>query len=131
MLIIFKTAQIEARPKSAHRYNVAEQQQIYKEEIARIWKAQLDSLSNKEEPVLSDHEEEEEEQPDSPSAVSCLPNIRFNSHNMFDISLNTIGVDKETVMVFLLHQQRHLTTATDLIELLLNWMMMISLLQGA
>lgn len=26
-------AQIEARPKSAHRYNVAEQQQIYKEEV--------------------------------------------------------------------------------------------------
>ncbi|KAJ1954088.1 hypothetical protein EC988_002621, partial [Linderina pennispora] len=33
-----KLAEIEARPKSAHRYNVAEQQQIYKEEIMRIWK---------------------------------------------------------------------------------------------
>ncbi|CDS07510.1 hypothetical protein LRAMOSA01459 [Lichtheimia ramosa] len=53
-----KLAQIEARPKSAHRYNVAEQQQIYKEEIARIWKAQLDALSSKEEPELSDHEGE-------------------------------------------------------------------------
>ncbi|CAO3616052.1 unnamed protein product [Cunninghamella echinulata] len=53
-----KLAQIEARPKSAHRYNVAEQQQIYREEIARIWKAQLDSLQNPEEPTLSDHEEE-------------------------------------------------------------------------
>ncbi|KAI8335611.1 hypothetical protein BD560DRAFT_451101 [Blakeslea trispora] len=63
-----KLAQIEARPKSAHRYNVAEQQQIYKEEIARIWKAQLDSLSNKEEPVLSDHEEDDLNPPDSPSA---------------------------------------------------------------
>jgi transcription initiation factor TFIID subunit 1 len=67
-------AQIEARPKSAHRYNVAEQQQIYREEIARIWKAQLDSLGNKTEPILSDHEDEEEDrdvdQVDSPSAVS-------------------------------------------------------------
>ncbi|KAI9273576.1 hypothetical protein BY458DRAFT_473908 [Sporodiniella umbellata] len=64
-----KLAQIKARPKSAHRYNVAEQQQIYKEEIARIWKSQLDSLSNTEEPELSDREEEDkEDQVDSPSA---------------------------------------------------------------
>ncbi|OAD71222.1 hypothetical protein PHYBLDRAFT_126021 [Phycomyces blakesleeanus NRRL 1555(-)] len=74
-----KLAQIEARPKSAHRYNVAEQQQIYREEaslwilsIARIWKAQLDSLSNKAEPNLSDHEGDEdseldEREPASPS----------------------------------------------------------------
>ncbi|KAG1170192.1 hypothetical protein G6F70_008805 [Rhizopus microsporus] len=54
-----KLAQIKARPKSAHRYNVAEQQQIYREEIARIWKAQLDSLSNPIEPELTDQEEEE------------------------------------------------------------------------
>ncbi|CEI86217.1 hypothetical protein RMCBS344292_00661 [Rhizopus microsporus] len=54
-----KLAQIKARPKSAHRYNVAEQQQIYREEIARIWKAQLDSLSNPVEPELTDQEEEE------------------------------------------------------------------------
>ncbi|OZJ06220.1 hypothetical protein BZG36_00761, partial [Bifiguratus adelaidae] len=55
-----KLAQIEKRPKSAHRYNVAEQQQIYKEEINRIWKAQCASLSSEVEPVLSDHEGEEE-----------------------------------------------------------------------
>jgi transcription initiation factor TFIID subunit 1, fungi type len=30
-------AQIEARPKSAHRYNVAEQQQVYKEEVRRLF----------------------------------------------------------------------------------------------
>lgn len=29
-------------------------------QIARIWKAQLDSLQNPEEPALSDHEEERE-----------------------------------------------------------------------
>ncbi len=64
-------AQIKARPKSAHRYNVAEQQQIYREEIARIWKTQLDSLSNRIEPELSDHEEEKDTyQVDSPSTVS-------------------------------------------------------------
>ncbi|KAI8070905.1 hypothetical protein BC940DRAFT_294725 [Gongronella butleri] len=55
-----RLAEIEARPKSAHRYNVAEQQQIYKEEIARIWMAQLESLTTKEEPTLSDHESESE-----------------------------------------------------------------------
>ncbi|KAI0937218.1 hypothetical protein AcW1_001258 [Taiwanofungus camphoratus] len=53
-----KLAEAESRPKSAHRYNVAEQQQIYKSEIERIWKAQFDSLSRKDEPQLSGDEEE-------------------------------------------------------------------------
>lgn len=52
-------AEAENRPKSAHRYNVAEQQQIYKSEIERIWKAQFDSLSRKDEPKLTDDEEKE------------------------------------------------------------------------
>ncbi|KAI0639982.1 atypical/TAF1 protein kinase [Trametes polyzona] len=51
-----KLAEAESRPKSAHRYNVAEQQQIYKSEIERIWKAQFDSLSRKDEPELTDDE---------------------------------------------------------------------------
>lgn len=51
-----KLAEAENRPKSAHRYNVAEQQQIYKSEIERIWKAQFDSLARKDEPQLSDDE---------------------------------------------------------------------------
>ncbi|KAI9322728.1 hypothetical protein BX666DRAFT_1897909 [Dichotomocladium elegans] len=72
-----KLAQIEARPKSAHRYNVAEQQQIYKEEIARIWKAQLESLSSNVEPELSDHENErgggDNSHADSPMAASPAP----------------------------------------------------------
>ncbi|CAO3641478.1 unnamed protein product [Mucor hiemalis] len=80
-----KLAQIEARPKSAHRYNVAEQQQIYREEIARIWKAQLESLGNKIEPILSDHEDEEgerdDDQVDSPSASEFDWGHR-NSHGM-------------------------------------------------
>ncbi|KAI9488428.1 hypothetical protein BDB00DRAFT_848017 [Zychaea mexicana] len=59
-----KLAQIEQRPKSAHRYNVAEQQQIYREEIARIWKAQLESLASKTEPELSDHDGEGESEAD-------------------------------------------------------------------
>ncbi|EMD41835.1 hypothetical protein CERSUDRAFT_102229 [Gelatoporia subvermispora B] len=53
-----KLAEAESRPKSAHRYNVAEQQQIYKSEIERIWKAQFDSLSRKDEPQLSDDEDD-------------------------------------------------------------------------
>ncbi|KAI0756326.1 hypothetical protein C8Q80DRAFT_1127954 [Daedaleopsis nitida] len=53
-----KLAEAENRPKSAHRYNVAEQQLIYKSEIERIWKAQFDSLSRKDEPELSEEEED-------------------------------------------------------------------------
>lgn len=54
-------AEAENRPKSAHRYNVAEQQQIYKSEIERIWKAQFDSLSRKDEPELLPEDEEQPE----------------------------------------------------------------------
>ncbi|KAI0066428.1 hypothetical protein BV25DRAFT_1820368 [Artomyces pyxidatus] len=53
-----KLAEAENRPKSAHRYNVAEQQLIYKSEIERIWKAQFDSLSRKDEPQLTDEDED-------------------------------------------------------------------------
>ncbi|KAI0275330.1 atypical/TAF1 protein kinase [Gloeopeniophorella convolvens] len=53
-----KLAEAENRPKSAHRYNVAEQQLIYKSEIERIWKAQFASLSRKDEPQLSDDEDD-------------------------------------------------------------------------
>lgn len=49
---------MESRPKSAHRYNVQEQQDVYKEEIARIWKLQYDSLSNPIEPSLTQEDEE-------------------------------------------------------------------------
>lgn len=49
---------MEARPKSAHRYNVQEQQDVYKEEIARIWKAQFDALSNPVEPYLTQEDED-------------------------------------------------------------------------
>ncbi|RXW22582.1 hypothetical protein EST38_g3290 [Candolleomyces aberdarensis] len=55
-----KLAEAENRPKSAHRYNVAEQQQIYKSEIERIWKAQYDSLSRKDEPQLTEEDERRE-----------------------------------------------------------------------
>nr|GAT48436.1 predicted protein [Mycena chlorophos] len=54
-----KVAEAENRPKSAHRYNVAEQQVIYKSEIERIWKAQFTSLNRKDEPQLTDEEDEE------------------------------------------------------------------------
>ncbi|KAJ7596787.1 TAF1 transcription initiation factor TFIID subunit TAF1 [Mycena floridula] len=53
-----KLQEAESRPKSAHRYNVAEQQQIYKSEIERIWRAQYQSLARKDRPQLSDDEEE-------------------------------------------------------------------------
>ena len=50
-------AEAENRPKSAHRYNVAEQQNVYKSEIERIWKAQYRSLSRKDEPQLTAEDE--------------------------------------------------------------------------
>ncbi|KAI8912963.1 hypothetical protein DFJ77DRAFT_466147 [Powellomyces hirtus] len=43
------------KPKSSHRFSFAEQQQVYREEIKRIWDAQLASLGATEKP----HDEEE------------------------------------------------------------------------
>ncbi len=51
-------AEADNRPKSQHRYNVAEQQNVYKSEIERIWKAQFNSLSRKEEPELTAEDEQ-------------------------------------------------------------------------
>lgn len=50
-------AEAEARAKSGHRYNVAEQQAIYRSEIDRIWKAQLAALSNPVPPKITASEE--------------------------------------------------------------------------
>ncbi|KAJ9055515.1 hypothetical protein DSO57_1003213 [Entomophthora muscae] len=55
-----KLAEIEARPKSAHRYNVAEQQQIYREEITRIWNTQNQSLASAEDISLTDVDSDED-----------------------------------------------------------------------
>lgn len=44
---------MQARPKSSHKYNVAEQLEIYKEEIERIWRLQQSTLRNKKPPVLT------------------------------------------------------------------------------
>lgn len=52
-----RLAEIEARPKSAHRYNVAEQQAIYREEITRIWRAQYEALSSPYEPMVTEEDE--------------------------------------------------------------------------
>ena len=47
-------AEADNRPKHAHRYNVQEQQVIYKSEVERVWKTQYESLSRKDEPVLTE-----------------------------------------------------------------------------
>ncbi|KAJ3507182.1 hypothetical protein NLJ89_g6455 [Agrocybe chaxingu] len=78
-----KMAEAENRPKSAHRYNVAEQQLIYKSEIERIWKAQFDALSRKDEPQLSDDEDKKDNvkkpQPAAPIAgPSSRPSPAFS-----------------------------------------------------
>ncbi|KAG8711587.1 hypothetical protein FRC09_020515, partial [Ceratobasidium sp. 395] len=49
-------AEANSRPKNQHRYNVAQQQQVYKSEIERIWRAQYRSLSNKVPPELTAEE---------------------------------------------------------------------------
>lgn len=64
MSLSFPVAEAENRPKSAHRYNVAEQQVIYKSEVERIWKAQFDSLSRKDEPKLTAEDIEKYERGD-------------------------------------------------------------------
>ncbi|CAK5280614.1 unnamed protein product [Mycena citricolor] len=68
-----KVAEAENRPKSAHRYNVAEQQVIYKSEIERIWKAQFDSLSRKDEPQLSEDEKDERQGSVRPEPEASSP----------------------------------------------------------
>ncbi|KAI8096715.1 uncharacterized protein BX664DRAFT_377911 [Halteromyces radiatus] len=92
-----KLAQIEARPKSAHRYNVAEQQQIYREEIARIWKAQLDALSNPEEPTLSDHDEESEIDEQEPQSPYMSPSPATPSYRRYDRATSEIDDDDISV----------------------------------
>ncbi|TFK36914.1 TAF1 transcription initiation factor TFIID subunit TAF1 [Crucibulum laeve] len=72
-----KIAEAESRPKSAHRYNVAEQQQIYKSEIERIWKAQFDSLSRKDEPQLT----EEDEKRDAMKKLQTQASARRDTHS--------------------------------------------------
>lgn len=52
-------AEAEARARSGHRYNVAEQQAIYRSEIDRIWRAQIAALSNPEPPKVTVREERE------------------------------------------------------------------------
>jgi hypothetical protein len=74
-----KLAEAEARPKSAHKYNVAEQQLIYRSEVDRIWKAQYDSLARKDEPVLSDHEDDRM----AGQASAAAEPSRYNSPTAF------------------------------------------------
>jgi hypothetical protein len=47
---------MDGRTKTGHRFSIAEQQKVYKEEINRIWNLQLVNLSSTEEPNVSDDE---------------------------------------------------------------------------
>jgi transcription initiation factor TFIID subunit 1 len=67
--------QLEEEKRSGHKYNVARQQQIYREEIERIWNAQKTALSNPVPPELTYEEanpaptpEPEEEEADEEDA---------------------------------------------------------------
>ncbi|KAJ3093054.1 hypothetical protein HK102_010959 [Quaeritorhiza haematococci] len=48
----------DGRPRQYQRFSIAEQQQVYREEINRIWNTQHKSLSSKEDIVLTDEENE-------------------------------------------------------------------------
>lgn len=80
-ILISFTAEAENRPKSAHRYNVAEQQLIYKSEIERIWKAQFDSLSRKDEPQLT--EEDIRRDRDETKRIQAQHNMRRDGSRAF------------------------------------------------
>jgi len=45
------------RLKTGHKYNVQQQQTVYRSEIDRIWRAQYKALSNKNPPELTDEED--------------------------------------------------------------------------
>lgn len=49
--------------KTGHKYNVQQQQTVYRSEIDRIWRAQYKALSNKVPPELSDEEDIAAEKP--------------------------------------------------------------------
>lgn len=49
---------MENRPKSAHRYNVQEQQDVYRQEIERVWRVQYKALSSPIEPILTQEDED-------------------------------------------------------------------------
>lgn len=90
-------AEAENRPKSAHRYNVAEQQLIYKSEIERIWKAQFDSLSRKDEPQLSDDEDKKDAkkpqvQPTAPSGPAGRASPAFSRGSSLERE-GSVGLD--------------------------------------
>jgi len=55
-------ALMEQRPKSYHKFSIAEQQIVYKSEIDRIWTNQLNALTSTEEPTLSEDENDEYEE---------------------------------------------------------------------
>lgn len=82
------SAEAENRPKSAHRYNVAEQQQIYKSEIERIWKAQFDSLSRKDEPQLTPEDEAPPPPPDTKKIVQRQGSMRIDTQTPFSPAMS-------------------------------------------
>jgi hypothetical protein len=71
--VCLSVAEANSRPKNQHRYNVAQQQQVYKSEIERIWRAQFKSLSNKVPPELTLEEANAPmfKQPRDPSAAAA------------------------------------------------------------
>ncbi|GAA6008913.1 hypothetical protein JCM11491_003833 [Sporobolomyces phaffii] len=70
-----RLAEMATRPKSAHKYNVQEQQDIYKEEVARIWKAQWESLTNPVEPFLTQDDEDRQRQNAKAKKIASSTNV--------------------------------------------------------
>jgi hypothetical protein len=66
------TAELEGKSKWAHKINIAEQNQIYRSEIDRIWKAQHASLSSTREPKVT-HEDEMRSRAGEEAIASASP----------------------------------------------------------
>ncbi|KAJ1980371.1 hypothetical protein H4R34_002484 [Dimargaris verticillata] len=93
-----KLAEIKARPKSAHRYNVAEQQQIYREEIKRIWNAQFRALSNRAELSPSEDEADQADADHEPGAPGIFDGSTARSNEPSRATSPALSVDRSSVM---------------------------------
>ncbi|KAJ1982768.1 hypothetical protein H4R35_000127 [Dimargaris xerosporica] len=93
-----KLAEIKARPKSAHRYNVAEQQQIYREEITRIWNAQFRALSNRAELSPSEDEADQVDADHEAMASSMADGSTAQSNEPSRATSPALSVDRSSVM---------------------------------
>ncbi|KAG9081687.1 hypothetical protein FRC07_014452 [Ceratobasidium sp. 392] len=90
-------AEANNRPKNQHRYNVAQQQQVYKSEIERIWRAQFRSLSNKVPPELTAEEASAPmyKQPKEPEVLTNVKSGLKSRHSSLGATSRASSVDRD------------------------------------